>query len=255
MKHRFNVTAITVAALCLSSTAFAYRDHGDWGNHSNGGQGQRQAAPAAAPAPAQRQAAPAAAPAPAPAAAPAHNLFNNTGTGTSRQAPIANNQAYAPRPAGNSPAANNWVNTGANAGNYARGGYRPQPQQRPQAAPSRYMNWQRDRGGYAPRWDRDGWRRDRGYDWQGWRRGHENWFRLGAYLAPPGYYYSNYYRFGIGGFLAAEFYRDDYWIYDPSYYRLPAVAYPYRWIRYYNDVLLIDARTGLVADVVYGFFY
>lgn len=30
---------------------------------------------------------------------------------------------------------------------------------------------------------------------------------------------------------------------------------PVRWIRYYDDVLLIDTRDGYVVDVIYDFFY
>ena len=47
----------------------------------------------------------------------------------------------------------------------------------------------------------------------------------------------------------------DYWIGDPYSYRLPEAYGPYRWVRYYNDALLVDLRSGFVVDTVYGIFY
>jgi hypothetical protein len=103
------------------------------------------------------------------------------------------------------------------------------------------------------RWDRDDWRRDNRYNWYGYRSGHRDLFRLRPYYAP----YRNYYyrRIGIGFFLDALFYGDRYWIDDPWSYRLPAVYGPYRWVRYYDDVLLVDIYTGEVVDVIYDFFW
>jgi Ni/Co efflux regulator RcnB len=42
---------------------------------------------------------------------------------------------------------------------------------------------------------------------------------------------------------------------DPWQYRLPPVHGPYRWVRYYDDVLLIDVRNGYVVDVINDFFW
>jgi len=46
-----------------------------------------------------------------------------------------------------------------------------------------------------------------------------------------------------------------YWINDPYYYRLPPAYGAYRWVRYYNDALLVDIRTGYVVDVAYDIFW
>ena len=46
-----------------------------------------------------------------------------------------------------------------------------------------------------------------------------------------------------------------YWINDPWQYRLPAVYGPYQWVRYYDDVLLVDTYTGEVVDVIHNFFW
>ena len=37
-------------------------------------------------------------------------------------------------------------------------------------------------------------------------------------------------------------------------YRLPPADGPYRWVRYYGDVLLVDVRNGYVVDVIHDFF-
>jgi Ni/Co efflux regulator RcnB len=103
------------------------------------------------------------------------------------------------------------------------------------------------------RWDR-GWRSDRNYNWQGYRNQYRDRFRIGAYYNPYGYNYG-YNRFSIGFYIDSGFYSSRYWISDPYQYRLPAVYGPYRWIRYYDDVLLIDIRSGEVVDVIYNFFW
>ena len=78
-------------------------------------------------------------------------------------------------------------------------------------------------------------------------------YRLGRYYAPyRGYRYR---RFDIGLYIGAAFFGSRYWLDDPWRYRLPAAYGPYRWIRYYDDVLLIDTRDGYVVDVIHDFFY
>jgi Ni/Co efflux regulator RcnB len=51
------------------------------------------------------------------------------------------------------------------------------------------------------------------------------------------------------------FWGRNYWISDPWQYRLPAAPYGYQWVRYYNDVLLVDTYNGRVVDVIYDFFW
>lgn len=102
-------------------------------------------------------------------------------------------------------------------------------------------------------WDRNGWRRDNRYDWQGYRDRHRSTYRLGRYSAP--YYNYSYRRIGIGFTLGSLFFGSRYWINDPWSYRLPDVYGPYRWVRYYDDVLLVNVYTGDVVDVIYDFFW
>ena len=108
-----------------------------------------------------------------------------------------------------------------------------------------------NRGGDNRRWNND-WRRDNRYDWNGWRNEHRDRFH-GYYNAPYGGY--SYSRLGIGVFLGSPWYGDNYWINDPWDYRLPDAYGPYRWIRYYDDVMLVDTNTGEVVDVIYDFFW
>jgi Nickel/cobalt transporter regulator len=102
-------------------------------------------------------------------------------------------------------------------------------------------------------WDR-GWRQDRRYDWQYYRNANRNLYRQSRYYDPYGYN-SYYRRFSIGIFLDDIFFSERYWLDDPYSYRLPPVYGPYRWVRYYDDVVLVDLRNGRVVDVIYDFFW
>ena len=42
---------------------------------------------------------------------------------------------------------------------------------------------------------------------------------------------------------------------DPYRYHLPLASGYSRWVRHYNDVLLIDYRRGVVLDVIRNFYY
>jgi Nickel/cobalt transporter regulator len=103
------------------------------------------------------------------------------------------------------------------------------------------------------RWNRD-WRRDSRYDWKSYRFSNRNSFRQSRYYDPFGSRYG-YQRFSIGIRIGSGYYNDRYWISDPFAYRLPYADGPYRWVRYYDDVLLIDLRNGAVVDVIHDFFW
>lgn len=103
------------------------------------------------------------------------------------------------------------------------------------------------------RWN-NGWRNDNRYDWRGYRTYNRNLFHLPRYYAPYGYGFG-YQRFGIGVTLNSLLFSQSYWINDPEFYRLPPAYYPYRWVRYYNDAMLVDIYSGEVVDVVYDIFW
>jgi hypothetical protein len=116
---------------------------------------------------------------------------------------------------------------------------------------SRDGNWDRSRS-RSSNWDRN-WRNDRRYDWQRYRYANRSIYRPGRYYSP--YRGHSYTRFSIGFGLDPLFYSSRYWISDPWHYRLPPAYAGTQWVRYYDDVLLVDVYTGEVIDVIYDFFW
>ena len=102
------------------------------------------------------------------------------------------------------------------------------------------------------RWD-NGWRNNRTYNWYDYRRSNVRIFRPGAYYAPFRNY--RYNRVNIGFYLDSLFFQPRYFINDPWAYRLPPAYGPYQWVRYYDDVLLVDIYTGEVVDAIENFFW
>ncbi len=86
-------------------------------------------------------------------------------------------------------------------------------------------------------------------DWRGYRDGNRALYARGGWRAPFRY---NAFRPGIR--IAAGYYGPRYVIADPWRYRLPPARGYQRWVRHYNDVLLIDTRRGIVIDVIRGFY-
>lgn len=109
-----------------------------------------------------------------------------------------------------------------------------------------------ERRAWADQWNRS-WRRDRRYDWMGWRSLNRGAYHLPRYYGPNGGY--GYQRFSSGVILEPMFFGRTYWLDDPYAYRLPPAYGPYRWVRYYNDAVLVDLRSGLVVDIVYDIFW
>lgn len=113
-------------------------------------------------------------------------------------------------------------------------------------------DWRDGRRHDSSRWDRR-WRDDSRYNWYNHRNYNRHVYRPGRYYSPYRNY--SYRRLGIGVFLDSLFYSNRYWINDPWQYRLPEVYGPYRWVRYYDDALLVDVRRGEVVDVIHDFFW
>ena len=104
----------------------------------------------------------------------------------------------------------------------------------------------------SPTWNTNHWRRDNRHDWRRWRDRNRSLFRLGFYFDPFGW---NYRRWGVGWRLWPAYYNEYYWLDDPWTYRLPYAPWPYKWVRYYHDALLVNVFTGQVVDVEYDFFW
>jgi hypothetical protein len=107
------------------------------------------------------------------------------------------------------------------------------------------------RSGNTRQWSNH-WRGDRHYDWRRYRDSNRSVFRLGRYHDPYRY---GYRRFSIGFSLFPSYYQSNYWLSDPWMYRLPPAYGPYRWVRYYDDALLVNIYTGQVVDVEYNIFW
>lgn len=133
-----------------------------------------------------------------------------------------------------------WGNTGG-----TRDGYRND---------NRGGAWRRDHGrNNRAGWNRN-WRQDDRYDWNQRRQYDRNAYHLPRYYAPSGWRYG-YRRFNVGFTLSAILFNRSYWLDDADYYGLPEAYGPYRWVRYYNDALLVDIYTGQVVDTVYDIFW
>ncbi|MGE3690338.1 MAG: RcnB family protein [Novosphingobium sp.] len=95
-------------------------------------------------------------------------------------------------------------------------------------------------------------RRELREDWRDYRRTHRNVYRRPAYVGPRGYRYRPVW---VGYRFNPVFYSSRYWINDFWVYRLPRPAAGLRWIRYGNDVVLVNMRTGRVVQVHTAFFW
>lgn len=89
-------------------------------------------------------------------------------------------------------------------------------------------------------------------DWRDYRRNNRNAFHRPAYVGPRGWRYR---PVAIGSRLQPNFYSSRYVIADPYRYRLPAARGSLRWVRYGNDVVLVNIRTGRVQSAYNNFFW
>lgn len=87
-------------------------------------------------------------------------------------------------------------------------------------------------------------------DWRTYRNSNRGIYARGNWRAPFAYN-----RFRPGARIGASYYGPRYVISDPWRYRLPPVGAYQRWVRHYDDVLLIDTRRGTVVRVIPGFYW
>ncbi|SFP87843.1 RcnB family protein [Sphingomonas rubra] len=96
-------------------------------------------------------------------------------------------------------------------------------------------------------------RREARQDWRDYRRTHRGVYTRPGYAGPRGYRYR---PVAVGHRFAPAYYGRDYWVNDYARYRLPRPGYGYqRWVRYGNDVVLVDTRNGRTLQVYDRFFY
>jgi len=87
-------------------------------------------------------------------------------------------------------------------------------------------------------------------DWRNYRNGNRNLYARGNWRAPW-----RYQTFRPGVRIGAGYYGQRYWIADPWRYRLPIAVGHQRWVRHYDDLLLVDTRRGIVIDVIRNFYW
>lgn len=87
-------------------------------------------------------------------------------------------------------------------------------------------------------------------DWRDWRGRNRGLYARGSWRAP-----FRYHRFRPGVRIGHNYFAPRYYINDPWRYRLPPAGRYTRWVRHYDDVLLIDTRRGVVIRVIPGFFW
>ncbi len=95
-------------------------------------------------------------------------------------------------------------------------------------------------------------RRENREDWRDWRRDHRNDYRRPAYAGPRGYAYR---PVAVGYRFQPAYYGRNYWVTDYNRYRLSAPGRNQQWVRYGNDVVRVDTRSGRVLAVNRDFFW
>jgi hypothetical protein len=254
MTSTLRALALGTALLALPGVALAQDDHRDHGNGASHQQGAARPAPAA----------------PAPPAAPRGGDMRGAGQWNGQARPAQGAPAW--HGPANGPGGNGWQGRGGQPSLAPGQGRAPQGQPAYQGqprgdggyggndgGPGRYDGGRGGPGYGQPGYDQrggewsHGWRQDNRYDWRGWREQNRDSFHVGRYYPPYRDY--SYDRLGVGFYLQPLFFGPDYWIADPWYYHLPPAYGPYHWVRYYNDVILVNTYTGQVADVIYDFFW
>lgn len=87
-------------------------------------------------------------------------------------------------------------------------------------------------------------------DWQDYRQRNRNAFRGSKFNAP-----FRYRTFNNGATLQRSYYSPRFYVNNYSNYRLPVPGYNQRYVRHYNDVLLVNVRTGRVVRVYRNFYW
>jgi len=87
-------------------------------------------------------------------------------------------------------------------------------------------------------------------DYRRYRASNRNAFRAGAFRSEY-----RYRSFRPGVKIGAGYYAPRYSLNNYNAYRLPRPGRYQRWVRNYNDVLLVNTRTGVVVRVIPGFFW
>ena len=111
-------------------------------------------------------------------------------------------------------------------------------------------DWDRYQPGHRPPdWAQRHGNFDR-HSWQRNFRAHRR-YRWRPYRRPHGWYYR---RWEFGMILPLIFWTRDDCILDYWEFGLPDPPYGFVWVRYGDDALLVNVRSGYILQVVYGLF-
>ncbi|MBK5265182.1 MAG: RcnB family protein [Alphaproteobacteria bacterium] len=87
-------------------------------------------------------------------------------------------------------------------------------------------------------------------DWRDYRKDNRKFYARGQWHSS-----FRYHAFRPGVRIAPGYYASRYVIANPGRYRLPPARGINRWVRHYDDVLLVNMRTGYVVDVIRNFYW
>lgn len=87
-------------------------------------------------------------------------------------------------------------------------------------------------------------------DWQDYRKDHRQVFKGSRFTAP-----FKYRSFNTGARLNANYYGSRYYVNNYSNYRLRAPGPNQRYVRHYNDLLLVNVRSGTVVRSYHNFYW
>jgi Ni/Co efflux regulator RcnB len=87
-------------------------------------------------------------------------------------------------------------------------------------------------------------------DWREYKQRNRNAFRGSRFDAP-----FRYRAFNNGGYLRGTYYAPRYYVNNYDSYRLPHPGRNLRYVRHYDDVLLVNVRTGRVVQVYRNFYW
>jgi Ni/Co efflux regulator RcnB len=87
-------------------------------------------------------------------------------------------------------------------------------------------------------------------DWRDYRESNREVFRGKRFKAP-----FRYRTFNDGVRIRTSYYSPRYYVNDYGTYRLPAPSRNQRYVRHYNDLLLVDTRRGYVVRAFRNFYW